>query len=280
MSVRRLARHLALDGLSLATRLSGQMGDFGDRPIVQLLLLHHIDPHEEQSFDALVRWMVEHYEVVSWSTATEKIRSGEVTRPTAAFSFDDGFKNNLNAAAIMGRYAVKGCFYVCPGIVGETDAAAIRKFSVERLLYNEAKRFMNWNELESLLDDGHEIGNHTQDHLYLMDLPKDQFIEQVVISRDTLMSRLGAGQHFSWPYGWFKHFRRDWVDTIFELGHVSCASGVRGAHLVAAREHTGDNFCLRRESLDVSWPLRHCQYFINKSSRLSVERSQSWINPR
>jgi len=95
-TVRGWCRHLALDACSSLAGFRGQLGGFDDQCCgVQLVLLHRIQPHEEQKFEQFIVWLTKNFKVVSYSRAVEIIESGERVEPTIAISFDDGFKDNL-----------------------------------------------------------------------------------------------------------------------------------------------------------------------------------------
>lgn len=226
----------------------------------------------------MLKWLSNRYQVVSHSTAVDYVRKGNFSEPIASISFDDGFKNNRRAASIMSEHGMKGCFFVCPGIVGETSADKIGSYCRDRMLIRRPVEFMDWDDLQFLLDNGHEVGNHSQSHLYMMDLTDDQFDEEVSKAREQLVSRLGDVKHFAWPYGRFFHFKAERIGRVIELGHDSCASGERGSHLGLQESNptTDNNFCLRRDSLDMSWPTRHIEYFIEKSSANGVRFDDAW----
>lgn len=252
----------------MKNNLSGQFDRIPNHKSVQFILLHFIQPYEEKPFAEFLKWLTSVYDVVSYGEAIRRINSGTVERATAAISFDDGLKDNLVASRIMLEHGVKGCFFVVPDIIGETDQTKLKQFCEQRLLYAHTDSFMNWDEIESLKDAGHEIGNHTKSHLYLMDLSENEFLSQVGQGRDEIKSKLGSVEHFSWPYGRFWHFKRHWVDKIFEMGHTSCASAERGSHLSACDTDIESkiNFCLLRDSLEMNWPLSHCKYFLANST--------------
>ena len=41
---------------------------------------------------------------------------------------DDGFKNNLDAAKILDRYEIKGCFFISPSSIGLKEFKSVKKF--------------------------------------------------------------------------------------------------------------------------------------------------------
>jgi len=265
---RRWSRHLVLDAYSAAASVRGQMEDFDDKCCgVQLILLHRIQPHEEKKFEQFITWLVENFKVVSYSEAVEIIKSGERTEPTVAISFDDGFKDNLRASEILARHGLSACFFVCPTIVGETSPEKIKKFSFENLRKQDVRVFLDWSELEQIKASGHEIGNHTMGHSCLIDVDKPEFLDQVGGARDELLARLGDAGHFSWPFGRFSHFKAEWVDEVFALGHLSCASGERGVHSPEHERGHDPAFdkTIMRNTVDMAWPLRHSQYFLSRN---------------
>lgn len=253
----------------------GQFVDFDDQCCgVQLILLHRIQPHEEQKFDQFVTWLAKNFRVVSYSQAVEMIKLGERTEPTVAISFDDGFKDNLRASEILSRHGLNACFFVCPSIIGETSPEKVKKFSFENLRKNDVRKFLDWSDLEQMKAAGHEIGNHTMAHRCLIDLEKRDFLDQVGGAREELVSRLGAAEHFSWPFGRFIHFKSEWIDDVLELGHQSCASGMRGVHSPEHDRGHDPAFdkTVMRNTVDMAWPLRHSQYFLSRN--LSVGNSR------
>lgn len=58
------------------------------------------------------------YEVVPLEDALEQLWSGRLKRPTAAITFDDGFRNNLEVAApVLRRYGLPATLFLCTGPV-------------------------------------------------------------------------------------------------------------------------------------------------------------------
>jgi len=275
-SVRTLFREWALNALAWKSLFQGNLGNFEPTPVVQLILIHRIAPEEEKPFASFLQWLVAHYEVVSYSAAIESIQSGSGNRPKVAISFDDGRKDNLAAAKILNDHGMSGCFFICPDVIGETDRSKVEKYCRERMLWSAPKEFISWSDLVQLKDLGHEIGNHSNGHYVMADLDTDKFVDEVNSGREKLAHKLGPVKHFAWPYGRFFHFKKKWVGKVAELGHKSCASAERGAHLPNFNLPNPTSFCLRRDRLDMSWKPAHWKYFLSKSTRNPITLEQAW----
>ena len=204
--MRKTVRKLALDVYSFKDQLAGKLNGLKRYRAAQIVLLHHIKPHEEEPFAEFLKWLANNYEVQPYSDVVEKIQTGKIDTAVAAISFDDGLKNNLRAAKILEEHGMNGCFFVCPDVVGQKDQNEVKKFCEQRLLYNYVDEFMDWDDLSQLKKNGHEIGNHSLGHLYMMDLGKDEFAEQVSVAKEKIAAELGEAKHFAWPYGRFFSF--------------------------------------------------------------------------
>ncbi len=75
-----------------------------------------------------------------------------------SFSFDDGLKSHFtNVRPILQQYDFKGTFYLLPPYLTETEPTIWR--------------YGTWQMFQTLAEEGHEIGSHTLNHLYLTNLP-------------------------------------------------------------------------------------------------------------
>lgn len=272
--LRQTARHGVLDLLAASRRLGGRLRVPADSRVVQILLLHAIRPGEEPRFRRLLSVLADQYAFLSYTEAVQRIYSGEIDRPYLTFSFDDGLSSCLTAAKIMAEFGALACFFVCPPLAAETDPATISRFCRERLLI-PPDRFLAWNDLESLVSDGHEIGSHALRHLVMKGLSPAQLQEELGESRQTLLSRLGQGRHFAWPYGRFFHFSRLVLDEVFRAGYQSCASAERGCHAPHSMQSCRE-ICLRRDNCEAAWPLSHTLYFLCRNAEHPLAPSESW----
>lgn len=268
-------RGAALSALASGARLTGQLEEHLLRPRVQFIYLHHVFRDEEAGFRRLLRDLARHHTFLSHSDAVDRVTNGRIDRPYVSLSFDDGFADNRVAADILEEFGARGCFYVCPGIVGERDAIRLHDFCRSRLQFPLPSAFLDWDDLESLLARGHEVGAHTMTHPNLGEIGASEMEMEIVSSRDEIVTRLGGVRHFAWPRGQWRHFTSRAREMVFNGGFDSCASAVRGAHVVAAHGPARD-LCIRRDHVLANWPLQHVQLFLMLNSMRASERDNRW----
>lgn len=273
VSVRRIARHAALTALAVSYKLTGRMSSL-KRNRVQFVYLHHIFEEEVTGFRRLLRFLSRSHSFISYSEAVERVRRGEIDRPYVCVSFDDGLKNCLRAARVMDEFGVSGCFFICPSIIGETDRQKLKEFCVRKLAL-PATDMLTWNDVETLIKTGHEIGSHTMSHPVLSRIPQDRAQHEIGQSYEILTRRVGAVKHFAWPEGRFFHFNPAAARSVFAAGFQSCASAERGCH-VTRPEPNPTGLCIRRDYIAAKWPLSHAAYFLASNSRTASEKSNLW----
>ncbi|PCE62614.1 polysaccharide deacetylase family protein [Sediminicola luteus] len=259
---RHYARHLALDGLALLNRfgLDRQL----KTPRIHFLYFHHIFKDEERPFESLVSNLAKDHEFISYSEAADRIQKGNVDRPYICWSSDDGFKNNLAAAAILERYGASCCFFVNPSTIGLTEYEKIKSFCHEKLNVPPIS-FLNWEDVDLLLKNGHEIGGHTMYHDMVAAMPLEAFEDDLLETKKILESKCGQIKHFAYPYGGFQHFTPQAFETVFEEGYETCASAVRGCHIVDQSGMPKNKLLIRRDQIIAAWNPKHIAYFIGNS---------------
>lgn len=203
------------------------------------------------------------HELISYSEAVRRIAHGPIDRPLVSFSFDDGFASNVRTASILEEFGTTGMFFVPPGFIGTKTVDEAREFYGFSEGVDEPA--MTWSDLEGLKSRGHEIGNHTWGHRVLSWIDESLIHDEIARGAEQLRSRLGGCEHFAWPRGRFFHFTARAARTVFDTGHISCASAERGSH-PRVHQHLPELLCLRRDHIMTNWPLRHCRYFIGQSS--------------
>ncbi len=263
--IRGLARDVALNAFCLMEKWVNRGAEL-NKPRVQFVYLHHVFEDEEEGFRSLLNILSQQYTFISYSEAISKIIGNKVDKPYLSFSFDDGFKNNLRAAAILETFGVSGCFFINPGIVGETDFNKIERHCRVRLNFPPVE-FMNWNDVEDLMNRGHEIGSHTMNHINVANATPDDFEMDCMETFRAISEKCGQVKHFAYPYGRYFHFNRSAKDTVLRAGFTSCASAERGCHVLNGEAVEADDLFIRRDHIILDWKPSHIQFFLNKNAR-------------
>ncbi len=272
--LREFARGRALDGMrlrDLVTRADAAAGT----PRVQLMYAHHVFPDEVDAFRRQIQVLQRQYRFIPLSEAVRRCLEGRVDGVYANFSFDDGLESQLAGARVLAELGVKACFFICPGVVGETDHAKLKAWC-NGSLHQPAAKVLNWDQVEELLRLGHEVGSHTYTHTDLGRLSGDQAAEELGRAREELVRRLGpeCGRHFAWPYGLFLNMTAQNAATAYRLGYESCISAIRGAH---GGEAAGSaRPCLRRDLVMACWPRRHVRTLLLRNARRMTQAGAAW----
>jgi hypothetical protein len=278
-SLRRFARHTAVDALAAWNEQFGREAKLGMRR-VHILLLHHVTGEEVAHFRRLLQSLAREYQFIGYSEAVTRIVENRIDRTYLAFSFDDGLKNGLRAASLLADVGARACYFVCPSIIGERDASTIACFCRERLRH-PPEDFLDWRDIEQLMAGGHEIGGHTMRHSMLSRIGGLEARDEIYETYAVLRTHVGSVQHFAWPYGRFADVTRDVVQTVFDAGFRSCASGERGCHgpilsKAADSSFCPEHLCLRRESIVAGWPVPHVRYFLSRAARRPLAIDDTW----
>jgi len=122
-------------------------------------------------------------------------------------TFDDGLAGNYqHALPILKKYGFKATFFVAVGSVG-------------------ADRFMNWAELQELVENGMSIQSHTVSHAPLETLGDDEVHRELYESKQEIERRLNTSvSALSFPHG---SYDRRVVDIAKQVGYrFLCTSDV------------------------------------------------------
>ena len=270
--LRSIARTRALDALGTWDRVSGRAEVALRRPRVHFVYLHGVPPQELERFGALVDQLAESHEFVSHSQAVDLVMSGaETGHPIVSISFDDGFLSNVEAARSLQQRGISGCFFLPSDFIGTTDLDEARRFFRTS---EGVETAMSWDDVEWLLSTGHEVGNHTRHHPDLSTTPVEQLTDEIGRSREVLRNHTGTEvPHFAWPLGRLQHMTPLAARTVFETGHKSCASAIRGAHVNPSRTTRP---CLRRDHIMTSWPSSHVRHFLANSAQRASAADNEW----
>ena len=274
-SARDHLRHAVLSGLAWISERRADVAAALARPRVQFVYLHHVLADEEAGFRRLLRMLSAQHTFLSHADAIARVREDRIDRPYVSVSFDDGFADNERAARILEEFGATGCFFVCPGIVGETDPQRLAAFCATRLEFPVVTPFLDWRQLERLVARGHEIGGHTMTHPNLGVTSPQEAAAEIRGSYERLRERLGVVRHFAWPRGRWENMTVAARDAVFAAGYESCASAVRGAH-VAGATGAAEDLCIRRDHVLANWPLGHVRYLLMRNAVTASPATNEW----
>jgi peptidoglycan/xylan/chitin deacetylase (PgdA/CDA1 family) len=261
-SARSALRHLSLNLLS--TLNSSSWKSLFQTPAVQFIYIHHIFRDEEPMLRKLLERLSATHTFISHSEASRKVLKGPIDKPYISVSSDDGFKNNVRAAAILKEYGVSACFFICPGMIGNQSLSGIAEFCKERL-HLPPVEFMDWNDVDMLMKSGHEIGSHTLSHVRISGRPEEVLRNEIGGSYEQIRRHCGSADHFAFPYGRFSDFNEMARKIVFDAGHRTCSSAERGCVVKPVVQMNPEEVLFRRDHVILDWPIDHILYFLARN---------------
>lgn len=271
--VRRVARRAALSVLTTTYDLANRLDEDLGRPRVQFFFLHEVRKGHKDALRLILGRLAAQHEFVTYSEAVERVRQGAIDRPYVAFSFDDGLQSSRIAFEVLEEFGIQACMFLCPPMVGETDPERVAYYCRARLNI-EPEPFLDWAEIESMVERGHEVGAHTMTHPLMASLSLAELEDEIGTSGRILRHRFGAVPHFAWPFGHFRHFHPAGPEVVFRTGFESCASGVRGCHVAA--EPRREALCIRRDLVALDEPPSQHLYFWARNARTASASNNQW----
>lgn len=203
-----------------------------------------------QQFEGFVRFFARFFEVVPLSGLLQLLACGADLTSALAITFDDGYRGNATIAApILERHKLRASFFVTTRYMG-TDY--VPWWDADKKI---PTKWMTWDQVRSLRAAGHEIGSHTQTH-----------VDLGVVSREEARREIGGGaarldaelsEHsglFAYPYGQRRNMSEENQSLAKDLGLDCCLSAYGGT--VSAGD---DPFRLKRITIS-KWFLSPYQF--------------------
>lgn len=145
------------------------------REAVPILEYHGIGPADgwmkklfvpKETFETHLQYLHDNgYKMVSVQEMTEMFAKGESTEKTIVLTFDDGYLNNYtNVLPLLKKYEATATFFVAHSKIGHY-------------------RYMTHDQIQSLIDNGMEIGSHTINHQILTDIDPQYLSWELATSR-------------------------------------------------------------------------------------------------
>ncbi len=122
-------------------------------------------------------------------------------------TFDDGYKDNLEAAKILKKHSMKGLFFISTAYLGKT------------MNFIE---MLNENDIKKLLSYGMGIGSHSHNHEKLVQLNRKE-IEKEISQSIQILSQYSDIEDFAYPFGSYSEkvidvLRRQGIKRAYIIG--------------------------------------------------------------
>ncbi|MGC8501500.1 polysaccharide deacetylase family protein [Desulfurella sp.] len=114
-------------------------------------------------------------------------------------TFDDGYKNNLEAAKILNKHGFSALFFISSAYIGKTL---------------DNMPMLDENNIKLLIELGMEIGSHSHFHLKLSELSKNEILENVTRSKE-ILSQFTNVEDFAYPFG---NYSQDVIEVLKKSG--------------------------------------------------------------
>ncbi len=152
---------------------------------------------ENRQFARQMRWLKEHYDVISLEEVQRRLKSGN-DRPAVHVTFDDGYAENCDfAIPYLIEHEIPCTYFVtlqhvCHQIPFAHDIKLGKRFPINTIM-----------QLRRMADAGIEIGAHTRTHPDLGSL-RDLTIlqDEIATAGEELQQQLGRRvRYFAFPFG-------------------------------------------------------------------------------
>jgi len=182
-----------------------------------------------ETFENQMRFLKEHnYNVIPLNKMVERIRTKErIPHKTVAITFDDGLKNNFtNAYPILKKYGLPATIFVAVDFVG-------------------GKKFLTWNQIREMQENGISIGSHTMSHKWLTLRDKGEPEKEIFESKAVLERVTGKKIYMlSYPLG--RH-NEETKRIVKEAGYIGAVATNPGP-----KKPKDDIYALKRVRISMS----------------------------
>ena len=188
---------------------------------VPTFMYHHVRPRaafppgavpggwcSTETFERDLQWMAEHN---IHAVTTADILDGRLPENPVFLTFDDGYTDFLDyAVPLLVKYGFAAANAIVTRRTGGQSEWAVPEWPLDSL--------MTWPQIRKCLQQGMEIGGHTQTHVNLYTHPEE--LGQVAGSFADLVSALGFDPlYFCYPWGMGGHDFQDAKEAVRNAGY-------------------------------------------------------------
>ena len=238
---------------------------------VHILNGHMVDWHHDNDSDGirfahLLEELHKYCDFVNFETAVQMVVDKViVSRPTIAFSFDDGWRDcYTQIAPQLEKYGINAMFFVNPNFANAADIndiAYIENFTVNTTK-SPGKYPMTWEQMKELQQRGFLIGAHTMDHYCINDGNVEELEHQIGDCRKVIEDKLGTVcDYFAFPYGRLEHANFKSIDIACKhYSYIFSQSDYK-------HYFSFDGKVINRRHFEPFWPVSHVNYFLSSKKK-------------
>lgn len=148
------------------------------------------------------------FRVIKLSDAIQKLLSTDASGKYVVITIDDAFDSFMDSGfPILREFGLPATLFVNTETVGSGD-------------------YISWEDLEILVSNGIEIGNHTHSHSYFLDIDTvnryQTFIRDVQVAQELIESKLNVKPKvFAFPYG---EFDSGMIEIVRQMGFIGATA--------------------------------------------------------
>ena len=174
-------------------------------------------------FRQICRMLQTDFHTVPLADVFTTVRAGlPIPRRTVAITFDDCYRDNLEAAWVLKEHELPATFFVPTSYVGSEEP-----FPWDRHLPRQPN--LTWADLRLMADMGFEIASHTVSHPSMGSIGREQAVREMVESRQIIEKEIGQPvRWFAYPFGGMEDSRPDLMSLLEQTGYQGCLSGYGG----------------------------------------------------
>jgi peptidoglycan/xylan/chitin deacetylase (PgdA/CDA1 family) len=232
-------------------------GPKGNRVLVYHLVLRE----DRRLFEDHIKFLKDNFLVTSVSevlqTVTEAKNKDEYR---VAITFDDGFRILMSdCLEMLNKYEIKATFFVPTGFVDLFDTPDLAaRFSLRAHYYSLPLEPMRPEDLQSLVNMGHEVESHGVSHISISAMSRQQAFRELEVSKQRIVEWTGVTpKAFAYPYGHTSNVIGNPKDWLRQSGY--------SWGLTLRRGNIGDStdpFIAARDHVEGNWPISYLKYFL------------------
>ncbi|TXI32156.1 MAG: hypothetical protein E6Q58_04350 [Niabella sp.] len=159
-----------------------------------------------QNFEQQIRYLKDNYEIINPENFDHELNTHS-GKPKVLITFDDGYKDNLNAMHILNAHNAKALLFILSGNSNEVSRSEMQ---------NDLD-ILNDNEIIDLLNNGWVLGSHGKTHKNLTLLTDEELKSEITDSKETIQNKYSVSvKYFSYPKG---NYTQQIADDINSAGY-------------------------------------------------------------